>query len=401
MSDIVKFGSAPSVVVTHKETSEETRTTVTVKATSILTRDIFVQVSVAPQAGSQAGWFTIPDSLLRFQVMAGRSFDVPVTVKIPAGTPFDKYGFKVLAADDAAPEKDFTDTTVVIDRRQGAVEHKSWWKWVAAGIGVVAVAIIAVLLLRGPSWLDHCKPGDGNCPPDGRCPAEVEKCLAPRGTACKVDDVCLSGKCRDQACAPAGLGDPCHATEPACEGDERIGCFGKSGKCVSLQGGPCRTVADCFDGACTRKDGNGPLTCGKAINQANCEPAKSAVQCPADQECLQSGERSACLYKGGALCPKLSDDDDKGGPLLCVSQRCNDIARCAPSDGSCVAKNHDCAPSDDCVAGHCKPRSGGQVKVNIDWTKIDTAAIQVLARKRASSEEMILLQKKKKTSTLP
>jgi hypothetical protein len=397
MSDIVQFGSVPPVVVTTEAPSMESRATVALKATSILARDIFVQVSVTPQPGSQVDWFTIPDSSLRFQVKAGQSFEIPVTVKLPAGTPFDKYSFKLLAADDAAPQKDFTySSPVIVERRPATSPPPSWWKWVAAGVGAVAVTIIVVLLVSrlGPSWRDACDPASPKCPSNGRCPAEVKKCLAPNRTACKSGETCLSGKCKDGVCASALLGDGCYPSESACEGNDRVGCLPGALKCGSFEGGPCRTAADCFDGACTKKDGTGPLVCGDAIKQEGCEVAKSADQCPADQECaVASNGKTLCLYKGGTVCPALHGG--QGGQALCASQRCNDHARCAPSDGSCVANNHDCGPNNDCVGGHCRTPSGGPVRINIDWSTIRNAAAEVLIQKRATSERTFQLQSKR------
>ena len=147
MSEIVQFTPVAPVLVTLVDPSPATRVEVPLRARNVAGRDLFVRVSVSASEKTQSSWFTVPPALGRVELKAGHELAIPVTVEIPANTPFDKHGFKVLVADDAAPENDFSVSPLLtVQRTQKVVDH-SWWKWVALGVGVVAVAAVVLILV--------------------------------------------------------------------------------------------------------------------------------------------------------------------------------------------------------------------------------------------------------------
>lgn len=371
MSEIVEFSPVAPVLATLEEPSPPTRLEVPVKARNVGGRDMFVRVSVSAQDKAQATWFTVPPALGRVELKAGQELSIPVTVEIPGKTPFDKHGFRVLVADDAAPEIDFSLSPVItVQRSQKMVDH-SWWKWVALGVGVAAVAavILVVLLSRGTPLGAACDPADSDCR-GGVCPPEVRSCVGPKGVACESDAQCLSNKCADGKCAATVLGGACYPSNPACEGD-RIGCLTTAPhRCVSFTGGRCNTPADCADGACTKLDG--VLTCGDPLGQVGCT---DDAQCPSNQVCARiSGGVRACLFRGGVLCPRAIGTTE-GGRFTCASQICNIRGRCAPHDNSCVPENQDCDANEQCVNNRCQSVGGTPPRAVIDVAILRSAAV--------------------------
>jgi hypothetical protein len=363
MSDgmpIVEFEAPPSVTEEIKDPGVGTRRELKLVARSVAASDMFMRVSLLPLPKSQASWFSFPPALSRFLVKAGSDpFPIPVSVDIPGGTPFGEYGFKVLVANDANTEREYsTSEPVLVRRGLKVVTPWKWWPYVAGGIAAAAIATVVILLLMKPSLGDKCEPARPKCPASARCPAEKSTCLAPNRLACKKNEHCLSNKCVDGACVAAVLGEACFPSESACEGpqaDGRVGpapCHPATSKCAGNPGGPCRTVADCILGACTR-DG-AKTVCGARLGQKGCDLRQSADQCPDTQQCVSdSGDgRTQCLLKAGQLCPTQA----AGGATICSSQRCNNDALCAPGDGTCTV------PS-DCVPGsQCTPQPGGTKK---------------------------------------
>jgi hypothetical protein len=331
-------------------------------ARSIVSRDMFVRVSVSAQDKRQSSWFTLPPALGRIELKAGKDLDILVTVDIPANTPFDKHGFKVLVADDASPQVDFSVSPLVTFERKQKMKGPGPWKWVALGIGIAGVVTVALILLLGGGTAlgKTCDPSEADCR-GGVCPPELKRCVAFKDVECDDNEQCISNKCVGGKCAPAQLGDVCYPSHSAaCEGD-KSGCLNTAPhRCVSFQGGPCRTPADCTGGACTKV--GDAFTCGNPIGQLGCT---ADAQCPANQVCTQTtggqgagASPKACLYRGGVLCPKVTGEG-QGGRLTCASQICNIRGRCAPHDNSCVPADQDCDLNEVCENNKCKGVGGG------------------------------------------
>jgi hypothetical protein len=384
MSEIVKFAPVKSVSVELKDPGPSTHLVLTLTATGLVSRDMYALVSLLPEDQTQKEWFSMPAVLGRVEVKALQSFDIPVTVDIPAGTPFAKHGFKVLVADEEKPEQEFSTSPIITVERKQAVPHdRSWWMWVALGVGVVAVTAIALIFLLRPKLGDSCDPAQPHCPPSARCPAESHKCTAPKNLACQKNEHCLSNKCKDGVCAPALLGDDCYPSESVCEGSDAAACLKKTRKCASLQGGPCRTVADCVDGACTKSGGRATFLCGDPVGQSGCE---NNQQCPANQVCANVDGAKVCLFRGGVSCAER--DGSGGGKALCASQRCNDKALCAPDDGSCVPENHDCGIN-LCVNNRCVAPDGAVVTAVWDRSALLKAALRFREARSKQMESLV------------
>ena len=76
----------------------------------------------------------VPPELGRIELKAGQELAIPVTVEIPAKTPFDKHAFKVLVADDANAQEEFSQSPAS-SRSSASRRSKTprFWKKVAIG----------------------------------------------------------------------------------------------------------------------------------------------------------------------------------------------------------------------------------------------------------------------------
>jgi hypothetical protein len=209
----------------------------------------------------------------------------PTTAPAPEGTPCDDGGGSVCNAlaecvqcnadADCASDAHCVGTFCVAKLADGApcAENIECASDICDGVGGVCCDAVCA----GPCRSCHLAGQEGQCSdipalvdPEDDCPGTTVcdgagACKKPSGEACLVAAECANGTCVDGFCCAAACAGLCRAcnlpgTEGVCElipkgQDPKDECWGAStcdglGECLSLNGQPCVSGAQCQSGAC-------------------------------------------------------------------------------------------------------------------------------------------------------
>ncbi|HLK92040.1 MAG TPA: hypothetical protein VKZ18_19265 [Polyangia bacterium] len=190
---------------------------------------------------------------------------------------------------------------------------------------------------------------DSDCTFGAVCGGTQGTCIKFPGAPCVLEEECSAcysgGSCDStSACAPNGVcgcaepqpnfGPPCRSNADCCNG----ACI--SGQCLLAgEGGPCTTEADCANGQCMS-------------GVCRCLPAGTpitgyAVHCCDLSDTARTLAPNTCGTGAGDVCsPTLPDC--YGGP--CVGGRCS----CVGVGGGCWADTDCCASATHCVTNTCQ-----------------------------------------------
>ena len=311
MSRVFAITSSTSTVVLDGSG----RGSVTFTVTNTSSDALRMRVRLVAEGATQASWLTVSGEEQR-RLEADGTEQFSVELAVPPGSSSGRHSFRFDAVSVENPDDDTVEGPSVAFEIAAAPTKKPFPWWIAALVGVLAVALAigAYIYSQPPEIGEKCS---GECAGDLVCgPSHV--CEGPAGfKGCRGDEQCVAGLlCQNAVCV--GLhGSECGASFECAKG---LTCS-PDGRCVGIAGsdgcagdGQCAAGLQCQDGVCLGAPG---------------APCGSKSECARRLIC----EDQVCL--GGRGFRPCTDDGQCSGRLVCFSGSCKAYRDPVDTSGPC------------------------------------------------------------------